>query len=105
MMYQFQRSFIKAASESVDVYGPIPEEEPHFPGAAIPPALLPPPVLPGCVLASRAGLELGQAAVGGDQRRRRREHRAGCDCHCDHQLLLNCSTVFGGAQMSGECFL
>lgn len=36
MMYQFQRSFIKAASESVDVYGPVPEEEPHFPGAASP---------------------------------------------------------------------
>lgn len=65
MMYQFQRSFIKAASESVDVYGLVPEEEPHFPGAAIPPALLPPPVLPGCVLASRAGLELLGVSRGG----------------------------------------
>lgn len=61
MMYQFQRSFIKAASEFVDVYGRAPEEEPHLPVAVIPPAPLPPHRPPGLLSwgQSRAGARAG----------------------------------------------
>lgn len=61
MMYQFQRSFIKAASEFVDVYGRAPEEEPRLPVAAIPPAPLPPRHPPGLLSwgQGRAGARAG----------------------------------------------
>lgn len=91
MMYQFQRSFIKAASEFVDVYGRAPEEEPHLPVAAIPPA---PPPSRAAVLGAEQGWSQGRLLLGGDQSRRKRrwcrERGAGSGSRgCGHRLLLN----------------
>lgn len=78
MMYQFQRSFIKAASEFVAVRGPSPQEEPHARGCHPPCPAASPPCSQAVSWPGEQGWSWGRLLLGGDRRRRRRRERRWC---------------------------